>query len=262
MRTFPVRWQGRSTCHSDTQSVPYDQWQCQTPSWSSIHRCGDTIRQPWWHLGDFEHGHALKSTPPSRCICLVCVAFQYFTGLTLNIEWYINGDRDWLTNAQERERERNQQTIKNQMKHTYRRGHRQHPAVCIDFRNYRPPQSDTAIHDTKVEVVDQYKHLGTTIGWCGTGTAVPHIRNVNSVFTVSENFALLTLIAPFCPFKKKQSCIQIVLIFSFMCGFGNVSQKGTNKLQRVVNISSKITALNNPLSLLCMKSRYCVKLVK
>ena len=34
-----------------------------------------------------------------------------------------------------------------------------------------------------------------------------------------------------------------VLTFSFMCWFGNVSQKDKNKLQRVVNISSKITSL-------------------
>ena len=38
-----------------------------------------------------------------------------------------------------------------------------------------------------------------------------------------------------------QSCIQSVLTFSFICWFGNVSQKYKNKLQRVVNINSKIT---------------------
>ena len=44
----------------------------------------------------------------------------------------------------------------------------------------------------------------------------------------------------------------------FICWFGNISQKNKNKLQHIVNISSKITSFN-PLSLLCMKSRYCVK---
>ena len=38
-----------------------------------------------------------------------------------------------------------------------------------------------------------------------------------------------------------KSCIQSALTFSFMCWFGNVSQKDNNKLQRVANISSKIT---------------------
>ena len=40
-----------------------------------------------------------------------------------------------------------------------------------------------------------------------------------------------------------KSCIQSVLTFSFISWFGNVSQKDKNKLQRVVNISSKITGL-------------------
>ena len=35
--------------------------------------------------------------------------------------------------------------------------------MCIDFRKYPPSQSDTVIHDNKVEVVDEYKYLGTTI---------------------------------------------------------------------------------------------------
>ena len=38
-----------------------------------------------------------------------------------------------------------------------------------------------------------------------------------------------------------QSCIQSVLTFSFICWFGNVSQKDKNKFQCVVNISGKIT---------------------
>ena len=39
------------------------------------------------------------------------------------------------------------------------------------------------------------------------------------------------------------SCIQSVLIFSFICWFENVSQKDKNDLQRIVNISSKVTSL-------------------
>ena len=40
-----------------------------------------------------------------------------------------------------------------------------------------------------------------------------------------------------------QSCIQSVLTFSFICWFGNVSQKDKNNLQRIVNISSKVTGV-------------------
>ena len=35
--------------------------------------------------------------------------------------------------------------------------------MCIDFRKCPLPQSDTVIHDNKVEVVDEYKYHGTTI---------------------------------------------------------------------------------------------------
>ena len=51
-----------------------------------------------------------------------------------------------------------------------------------------------------------------------------------------------------------KSCIQSVSIFSFVCWFGNVSQKDKNKLQRVINISNKITALKqSSLTALCEK---------
>ena len=40
-----------------------------------------------------------------------------------------------------------------------------------------------------------------------------------------------------------KSCIQSVLTFSFICWFGNVSQKDKNSLQRIVNISSKVTVV-------------------
>ena len=35
--------------------------------------------------------------------------------------------------------------------------------MCFDFKKYPPSQSDTVFHDNKVEVVDEYKYLGTTI---------------------------------------------------------------------------------------------------
>ena len=38
-----------------------------------------------------------------------------------------------------------------------------------------------------------------------------------------------------------KSCSQSVLIFSFICWFGNVSPKDKNNLQRVVNVTSKVT---------------------
>ena len=68
-----------------------------------------------------------------------------------------------------------------------------------------------------------------------------HTRNISCVFTASEDVALLTLTAPFCRcFINLVS--RVFLTFSFMSGFGNVSQKDKNKLQRVVDINSKIAA--------------------
>ena len=111
--------------------------------------------------------------------------------------------------------------------------------MCIDFRK---SQSDTVIHDNKVEVVDEYKYLGTTIDnklkWdrhCSVTYKTSQqrlycLRNLRSFNTDS------TILPMF-----YNSCIQSVLTFSLICWFGNVSQKDKNKLQRVVNISSKIT---------------------
>ena len=116
--------------------------------------------------------------------------------------------------------------------------------MCIDFRKDPPPQSDTVIHDNKVEVVDEYKYLGTTINnklkWdrhCSVTYkkcqqrfyCLRKLRSVNTDSTILSMFY--------------KYCIHSVLTFSFICWFGNVSQKDKNKLQRVVNISSKITGL-------------------
>ena len=104
--------------------------------------------------------------------------------------------------------------------------------------------SSHVIHDTKVEVVDEYKYLGTTIGnklkWdrhcrvtynkCQQRLyCLRKLRSFNTDSTILSMFS--------------QSCIQSVLTFSLICWFGNVSMKDKNKLQRVVNISSKITGI-------------------
>ena len=80
--------------------------------------------------------------------------------------------------------------------------------MCIDFRRDPPAKTDTVIHDNKVEVVDEYKYLGTTIDnklrW--DLTVPSRIRNASSVYTAYESFAPLTLIIPFCPcFTKRVS---------------------------------------------------------
>ena len=116
--------------------------------------------------------------------------------------------------------------------------------MCIDFRKYPPSQSDTVIHDNKVEVVDEYKYLGTTIDnklkW-DRHCSVTYKKCQQRLYCLRKlrSFNIdNTILSMF-----YKSCIQSVLTFSFICWFGNISQKDKNKLQRVVNISSKITGL-------------------
>ena len=116
--------------------------------------------------------------------------------------------------------------------------------MCIDFRKYPPSQSGTVIHDNNVEVVDEYKYLGTTIDnklkW-DRHCSVTYKKCQQRLYCLRKlrSFNIdNTILSMF-----YKSCIQSVLTFSFICWFGNVSQKDKNKLQRVVNISSKITGL-------------------
>ena len=64
--------------------------------------------------------------------------------------------------------------------------------VCIDFRNDPPSQTDTLIHEDKLEVVDEYKYLGTIID-----NRLRWDRHCS--VTVQGSFVPLTLIIPVCP---------------------------------------------------------------
>ena len=111
--------------------------------------------------------------------------------------------------------------------------------MCIDFRRDPPPLTDTVIHDIAVEVVDEYKYLGTTIDnklrWDCHCTVTYNKCQQRKLRSFNVDNTILSM------FYK--SCIQSVLTFSFICWFGNVSQKDKNNLQRIVNISSKVTGV-------------------
>ena len=116
--------------------------------------------------------------------------------------------------------------------------------MCIDFRRDPPLQTDTVIHDNAVEVVDEYKYLGTTIDnklrWDR------HCRGLLSrIRNASQRLYCLRTLDNTSLSMVCKSCIQSVLTFSFICWFGNVSQKDKNNLQRIVglNISSKVTGV-------------------
>ena len=114
--------------------------------------------------------------------------------------------------------------------------------MCIDFRRDPPPQTDTVIHVNMVEVVDEYKYLGTTIDnklrWdrhCTVTKCQQRLYCLRKLRSFNVDNAIFSM------FYK--SCIQSVLTFSFICWFGNVSQKDKNNLQCIVNISSKVTGV-------------------
>ena len=131
--------------------------------------------------------------------------------------------------------------------------------MCIDFRNDPPSQTDTLIHEDKVEVVDEYKYLGTIIdnrlSWdrhCSATYKMCRqrlycLRKLRS-FNIGN-----TIVSMF-----YESFIQSVLTFSLICWFRNIRQKDKNNLQRIVNISSKVTGTKQ-FTLFCTKSKHCGK---
>ena len=90
--------------------------------------------------------------------------------------------------------------------------------MSIDFTKYPPSQSDTVIHDNKVEVVDEYKYLGTTID---NRLKWDHHCSVTYKKCQQRLYCLRKLRVLTSRFYK--SCIQSVLKFSSICWFGNVS---------------------------------------
>ena len=116
--------------------------------------------------------------------------------------------------------------------------------MCIDLRRDPPAQTDTVIHDNNVEVVDEYRYLGTTIDnklrWDRHCT-VTYKKCQQRLYCLRKLRSFNVDNTSLSMFYK--SCIQSVLTFSFICWFGNVSQKDNNNLQRIVNISSKVTGV-------------------
>ena len=123
-------------------------------------------------------------------------------------------------------------------------GQQRNKDMCIYFRRDPPAQTDTVIHDNKVEVVDEYKYIGTTID-----NKLRWDRHCTVTYKKCQQ--RLYCLRKLCSFNVDntilsmfyKSCIQSVLTFSFIWWFGNVSQKDKNNLQRIVNISSKVTGV-------------------
>ena len=113
--------------------------------------------------------------------------------------------------------------------------------MVIDFRTNKDTPEKTLIHGEEVEVVSEYKYLGTIfddkLRWDANTEAIAKkgqqrlyfLRKLNS-FSVDTKFLKL--------FYK--SFIESILTFSFICWFGSLSVRNKNSLQKIVNISSKV----------------------
>ena len=112
--------------------------------------------------------------------------------------------------------------------------------MVFDFRTHKDVLEATLIHDQEVEVVSQYKYLGTVMDdklrWDANTEAIAKkgqqrlyfLQKLNS-FSVDTKF--LTL------FYK--SFIESIITFSFICWFGCLGVN-KNSLQKIVNVSSKV----------------------
>ena len=114
--------------------------------------------------------------------------------------------------------------------------------MCIDFRNDPPSQTDTVTHEDKVEVVDEYKYLGTIIDnrlrWDRHCSAT-YKKCQQRLYCLRKHRSFNIDNTIFSIFYK--SFIQSVLTFILICWLGNVRQKDKNNMQQIVNISSKVT---------------------
>ena len=103
--------------------------------------------------------------------------------------------------------------------------------MCTDFRKYPPSQYDTVIHDNKVvEVVDEYKYLGTTID-----NKLKWDRHCNVTYKKCQQ--RLYCLRKLRSFKTDSTILSIIFIISILyterfdidSWFGKVSLKDKNK---------------------------------
>ncbi len=118
--------------------------------------------------------------------------------------------------------------------------------MYIDFR-HKPSNINqtTIIKGQALEVVDNYKYLGTIVdnklnftchsdALCKKGQQRLSCLRKLSKFQVDKSLMIL--------FYK--SCIESVLTFSLLCWFGNLNTRSKNALSRVVKMSNKILGVN------------------
>ena len=119
--------------------------------------------------------------------------------------------------------------------------------MIFDFRRSRPSHKPLVIHDQCIEQVSEYKYLGVVIdeklNW-----------NRNSQVVASKASQRLYFLRKLREFHVDNgilvlfyhAVIQSVLMFNFLCTFGNLSQVNIKQLERPRKIAQKITRSDLP----------------
>ena len=97
------------------------------------------------------------------------------------------------------------------------------------------------IDGVEVERVTEYKYLRTVLDNklnFNKNTDFIHKRCQPRIFCLQKLRALNVSAAFLCTFYR--SCIESVLIFSFLCWFGGLNVKSKNVLNKVVNVCGKV----------------------
>ncbi len=117
--------------------------------------------------------------------------------------------------------------------------------MLIDFRKHLSVSPPLVTEDQAVELVHNYKYLGTNIddklsfefhvdAVCKKAHQCMYFHRKLQGFNVASTFM-----------KMFYSCfIESVLTFSFICWYGLLSLKNKNRLQGIVRVCSKIAGIN------------------
>jgi len=119
--------------------------------------------------------------------------------------------------------------------------------LIIDFRKQRPCLPLTIIDGQPIEVVQEYKYLGTTID-----SKLCFDSHIDAVCAkAQQRMYFLRRLRNFnidCTLMKMfYSCfLESVLTFCFICWFGSLSARNKNRLESIVRTCSKIVGINFP----------------
>ena len=117
--------------------------------------------------------------------------------------------------------------------------------IIFDFRKIKNVLTPLTIKNVDVEIVDEYKYLGTHIdknlNWntniqkiCGKANQRLYFLRKLRSFRVDRDIMLLFY----------QSVIQSVITFCCIVWFNSLTNKNMKKLQRITRVASKIIGIN------------------